>query len=83
MTVLDPYVLARDEMGHIVLKVLGMVAQMERRFTRECAAVAPNGNGGNGRPTPTPVYIQPDVAFPHWHAVLALIAPIQSGVVHR
>jgi DNA invertase Pin-like site-specific DNA recombinase len=33
--VLDPHVSTRGEMGHIVLTVLGMVAQMERRFIRE------------------------------------------------
>jgi DNA invertase Pin-like site-specific DNA recombinase len=32
VTVLDPHVSTRGEMGHIVLTVLGMVAQMERRF---------------------------------------------------
>ena len=31
VTVLDPHVTTRGEMGHIVLTVLGMVAQMERR----------------------------------------------------
>lgn len=35
VTVLDPHVSTRGEMGHIVLTVLGMVAQMERRFIRE------------------------------------------------
>ncbi|ESY94643.1 recombinase family protein [Mesorhizobium sp. LNHC209A00] len=35
MTVLDPHVSTRGEMGHIVLTVLGMVAQMERRFIKE------------------------------------------------
>jgi DNA invertase Pin-like site-specific DNA recombinase len=35
VTVLDPHVSTRGEMGHIVLTVLGMVAQMERRFTKE------------------------------------------------
>lgn len=35
VTVLDPYVSTRGEMGHIVLTVLGMVAQMERRFIKE------------------------------------------------
>lgn len=34
-TVLDPHVSTRGEMGHIVLTVLGMVAQMERRFIKE------------------------------------------------
>ena len=32
---LDPDVSTRGEMGHIVLTVLGMVAQMERRFIKE------------------------------------------------
>ena len=35
VTVLDPHVSTRGEMGHVVLTVLGMVAQMERRFIRE------------------------------------------------
>lgn len=35
VTVLDPHVSTRGEMGHIVLTVLGMVAEMERRFIRE------------------------------------------------
>jgi DNA invertase Pin-like site-specific DNA recombinase len=35
VTVLDPHVSTRGEMGHIVLTVLGMVAQMERRFLKE------------------------------------------------
>lgn len=35
VTVLDPHVSTRGEMGHLVLTVLGMVAQMERRFIRE------------------------------------------------
>lgn len=35
VTVLDPHVSTRGEMGHIVLAVLGMVAQMERRFIKE------------------------------------------------
>lgn len=35
VTVLDPHVSTRVEMGHIVLTVLGMVAQMERRFIKE------------------------------------------------
>ena len=35
VTVLDPHVSTRGEMGHIVLPVLGMVAQMERRFIKE------------------------------------------------
>ena len=35
LTVLDPHVSTRGETGRIVLTVLGMVAQMERRFIRE------------------------------------------------
>jgi hypothetical protein len=35
VTVLDPHVSTRGEMSHIVLTVLGMVAQMERRFILE------------------------------------------------
>lgn len=35
VTVLDPHVSTRGEMGHLVLTVLGMVAQMERRFIKE------------------------------------------------
>lgn len=35
VTVLDPLVSTRGEMGHIVMTVLGMVAQMERRFIKE------------------------------------------------
>ncbi len=35
ITVLDPHISTRGEMGHIILTVLGMVAQMERRFIRE------------------------------------------------
>ena len=35
VTVLDPHVSTRGEMGHVVLTVLGMVAQMERRFIEE------------------------------------------------
>ncbi|MDG4898163.1 recombinase family protein [Mesorhizobium sp. WSM4976] len=35
VTVLDPHVSTRGEIGHIVLTVLGMVAQMERRFIKE------------------------------------------------
>ncbi|HEV7252015.1 MAG TPA: recombinase family protein [Mesorhizobium sp.] len=34
VTVLDPHVTTRGEAGRIVLTVLGMVAQMERRFIR-------------------------------------------------
>ncbi|WP_274630119.1 recombinase family protein [Arvimicrobium flavum] len=35
VTVLDPHVSTRGGMGHLVLTVLGMVAQMERRFIKE------------------------------------------------
>lgn len=35
LTVLDPHVSTRGQVGHIVLTVLGMVAQMERRFIKE------------------------------------------------
>ncbi len=35
VTVLDPHVSTRGEMGHVVLTVLGMVAQMERRFIKD------------------------------------------------
>ncbi|WP_085779431.1 recombinase family protein [Rhizobium sp. NXC14] len=35
VTVLDPHVSTRGDMGHVILTVLGMVAQMERRFIRE------------------------------------------------
>src|SRR3954464_2791723 len=35
VTVLDPPVSTRGEMGQVVLTVLGMVAQMERRFIKE------------------------------------------------
>ena len=35
VAVLDPHVSTKGEMGHIVLTVLGMVAQMERRFIKE------------------------------------------------
>lgn len=35
VTVLDPHVSTRGEMGQLVLTVLGMVAQMERRFIKE------------------------------------------------
>ena len=35
VTLLDPHVSTRGEMGHLVLTVLGMVAQMERRFIKE------------------------------------------------
>lgn len=35
VTVLDPHISTRGEMGHIIMTVLGMVAQMERRFIKE------------------------------------------------
>lgn len=35
VTVLDPHVSTRGEMGPIILTILGMVAQMERRFIKE------------------------------------------------
>ncbi len=35
VTVLDPHVSTRGEIGHVILTVLGMVAQMERRFIKE------------------------------------------------
>lgn len=35
VTVLDPFVSTKGEMGQIVMTVLGMVAQMERRFIKE------------------------------------------------
>ncbi|GJE62101.1 recombinase family protein [Methylobacterium trifolii] len=35
VTVLDPHVSTQGSMGHVMLTVLGMVAQMERRFIRE------------------------------------------------
>jgi DNA invertase Pin-like site-specific DNA recombinase len=35
VTILDPHVSTRGEIGHIVITVLGMVAQMERRFIKE------------------------------------------------
>jgi DNA invertase Pin-like site-specific DNA recombinase len=35
VTVLDPFVSTKGEMGQVVLTVLGMVAQMERRFIKE------------------------------------------------
>ncbi len=35
ITVLDPHVSTRGEMGHVIITVLGMVAQMERRFIKE------------------------------------------------
>src|SRR5215203_1630762 len=35
VTVLDPHICTRGEAGRIVVTVLGMVAQMERRFIKE------------------------------------------------
>lgn len=35
VTVLEPHVTTRGDMGHVILTVLGMVAQMERRFIKE------------------------------------------------
>jgi len=35
ITVLDPHISTRGEIGHVVMTVLGMVAQMERRFIKE------------------------------------------------
>jgi DNA invertase Pin-like site-specific DNA recombinase len=35
VTVLDPHVTTRGELGQMVMTVLGMVAQMERRFIKE------------------------------------------------
>ncbi|TBB95933.1 recombinase family protein [Rhizobium ruizarguesonis] len=35
ITVLDPHVSTRGEMGNVILTVLGMVAQMERRFIKD------------------------------------------------
>lgn len=35
VTILDPHVSTRGDMGRVVITVLGMVAEMERRFIRE------------------------------------------------
>ena len=35
VTVLDPHICTRGEAGRIAMTVLGMVAQMERRFIKE------------------------------------------------
>lgn len=35
VTVLDPHVSTRGDMGQVILTILGMVAQMERRFIKE------------------------------------------------
>ena len=45
ITVLDPHVTTRGEAGRIVMTVLGMVAQMERRFIKELD----NGRGLSAR----------------------------------
>ncbi|WP_348627426.1 recombinase family protein [Rhizobium sp. N122] len=37
VTILDPHVSTRGEMGHVILTVLGMVAQMERSVIKEPA----------------------------------------------
>src|SRR5215213_9754432 len=48
VTVLDPHVSTRGEMGHVVLTVLGMVAQMERRFIKERQREGINKARGEG-----------------------------------
>src|SRR5688572_25057559 len=48
VTVLDPHVSTRGEMGHVVLTVLGMVAQMERRFIKERQREGIEKAKGNG-----------------------------------
>lgn len=35
VTILDPHISTRGEMGHVIFTVLGMVAQMERRFIKD------------------------------------------------
>ncbi len=35
VTILDPHISTRGDMGHMVITVLGMVAQMERRFIKQ------------------------------------------------
>jgi DNA invertase Pin-like site-specific DNA recombinase len=35
VTILDPHVSTRGEMGPVMITILGMIAQMERRFIRE------------------------------------------------
>ena len=35
VAILDPHISTRGDMGHVVITVLGMVAQMERRFIKE------------------------------------------------
>lgn len=49
VTVLDPHISTRGEMGHIVLTVLGMVAQMERRFIKERQREGIEKAKGDGR----------------------------------
>ena len=49
VTVLDPHVSTRGEMGHVMLTVLGMVAQMERRFIRERQREGDRASQGDGR----------------------------------
>ncbi|RVJ77334.1 recombinase family protein [Sinorhizobium medicae] len=55
VTVLDPHVSTRGEMGQVILTVLGMVAQMERRFIKErqregIARAKAAGNYRGGKP---------------------------------
>ncbi|MGH0275911.1 recombinase family protein [Sinorhizobium meliloti] len=55
VTVLDPHVTTRGDLGKLVLTVLGMVAQMERRFIKErqregIARAKANGVYKGGRP---------------------------------
>lgn len=38
VTVFDPHVSARGDMGHFIITVLGMVSQMERRFYQGATA---------------------------------------------
>lgn len=35
LTVLDPHITTQGDMGHLVITVLGMIAEMERRFLKE------------------------------------------------
>jgi DNA invertase Pin-like site-specific DNA recombinase len=49
VTVLDPHISTRGEMGHIVLTVLGVVAQMERRFIKERQREGIEKAKGDGR----------------------------------
>lgn len=55
VTVLDPFVSTKGEMGQLVMTVLGMVAQMERRFIKErqregIARAKSNGRYSGGKP---------------------------------